>query len=209
MAGLPGFQVEYAAMELLFWLLAAAAGLLFKFWRKGPARQVPLPPAANAREVAERLANSLRVTRVITGAMLGFVLLLALFVARMVKPASAGPPDEVIVLSISMVALLTGIASLAIHKLMVEPAAAALRQRLNDEAARTRWIGGKIVAAATAEAVALSGFVLQVLGLEPGRAAIFYAAGALLLIFHLPRRDALPLEEAERQQALSSAQRAG
>lgn len=196
------------AMELLLWAAITAAGLLFKFRRREKVREAAPPAVSDPRRVANQLANLLRMARIVTAAMLASVAMLAV-VARLVQPEGLGPLDATIGLAIFAAAFFTALTSLGVHKLMVEPAAEALRLRLDDEGARGRWQQGKVLAATTAEAVALFGFVAQFLGLEPRQAIVFYAGAALLLVFHFPRRDGLPLEEAERQAALSPAQRIG
>ena len=131
------------------------------------------------------LDSSLRLLRIIHGAMLASVVLYA-GVAESAR-SSEHPPA---VLLPALAAMGAGLAAGAfiLRRMWVESAEERLRLAPDDTAALNRWRAGHITTFALAEAIALYGLVLRVLGAPFLHAAGFYAIAVLLLLMFTPRR---------------------
>ena len=129
---------------------------------------------------------TLRLLRILRVALLASVVLYA------VVGELAGPPEssDVRQLRLILIALAGGllVAIGAVRQRMVSSAEEALRSRPDDALALSRWRAGTIVTFVLAEAIALYGLVLRMMGGKLIQALPFYAAGAVLLLVFTPRR---------------------
>ncbi|HVM74196.1 MAG TPA: hypothetical protein VMT75_01055 [Candidatus Saccharimonadales bacterium] len=91
-----------------------------------------------------------------------------------------------------IVALTSVGASAFFQAKLVRPAAEQLQRDANDRQAAGRWRAGLVLAFVFSETVILSGFVMRILGVPWSIAGIFYAVGALLLLWCAPKLDLLP-----------------
>ena len=129
---------------------------------------------------------SLRLLRIIQMVLLTSVVLYAV-VGELAGPQEARDVKQMRLILIALAGALL-LAMGAIRQRMISPAQQILRSQPEDALALARWRAGNIVTFALAEAVALYGLVLRMLGAKLLQALPFYAAGAVLMLVFTPRR---------------------
>ncbi len=147
---------------------------------------MPHAALAPASLPTEAVDASLRLLRTIQMFLRGSIVLYA------VMGEFAGPREPRDVKQMQMILLMLGLGLVAaiviVRQRMVRPAEDALRAQPEDAAALGRWRAGNIVTFALAEAVALYGLLLRMLGARLQDAVPFYAAAAVFLVVLGPRR---------------------
>lgn len=140
-------------------------------------------PASPPTEVVDA---SLRLLRIIQAVLLTSVVLYA------VMGELAGPQEarDIKQARLILYALAGGllVATGALRTRIISPAEQALRSQPDDALALARWRAGNIVSFALAEAVALYGLALRMMGATLLQALPFYAGAAALLLIFTPRR---------------------
>jgi F0F1-type ATP synthase membrane subunit c/vacuolar-type H+-ATPase subunit K len=101
------------------------------------------------------------------------------------------PPNPRMLPAFTVVAVGAVIAILVVRRVMIAPSLAAVSIPAPHPDAIVRWRGGYIVTYVFAEAIALLGLVLRILGFRFRHVVSFYAAAAVLLLFFIPRRPAI------------------
>jgi hypothetical protein len=86
------------------------------------------------------------------------------------------------VLAISEIGL-----AILLRKRLIDGAEAVLRANPEDQSAAARWRTGNLLSFCFAETVTIFGLLLKALGFDWKVAAIFFAAGLLLLLLWAPR----------------------
>ena len=119
-----------------------------------------------------------------------FTVILYVWLPSMIKQEDAKPP-MILVAVFGMLALTSVGASAFFQSKLVRPAAQQLQQDADDKQAAGRWRSGMILSFAFSETVILSGLVMRILGVPWSIAGIFYAVGALLLVWCTPKLELL------------------
>lgn len=132
------------------------------------------------------LKDALQTLRVLHGV---FCLTIVVFLlVYLLKP----PQNEVsstTVAAIAIVAIGDLFLGRRFRDFFITPALAALRKNLQDRSAINRWYVGNVLSFCFAEAIALLGLLLRLLGAEWKVAAPFFVVGFLVLLVYFPRLD--------------------
>ena len=131
--------------------------------------------------------SALKVVQLIRVAMITSIVLYVA-VGEMTARPSAKPPALLLFYALTFVAVTMVGFIMVVRRMLIAPAAAALATQSSDAAPLNRWRGGYIVSFALAEAIALYGLVLRLLGFTLSQVVSFYIAGVLLLLMLAPRR---------------------
>jgi hypothetical protein len=139
--------------------------------------------------------QALRQLRVIHCAFLVTWFLFILVIER-VHPA-AGPGeanlDSVFPLAFGFVCVSEIVVALFFRARFIAASEAVLRSEPENRAALVKWRTGNMLSFCIAETITLFGLVLKFLGFDWKTAAVFFAAGMLLLLFWMPRKiEAMP-----------------
>jgi len=138
----------------------------------------------------QKLPEALRILRIFWLVLFATQLLFA-FASWLILPnPSANLPDQVLLMGIGGCAIADVAICLFFFARKVRPPRAALRENPDDAAALMNWRSGTIVVMSLAEAVALFGFVLYVLGAAPAYRAPFIIAGLALAMLVFPTNPA-------------------
>ena len=136
--------------------------------------------------------SALKIVQLIRMAMITSILLYVA-VGEMAARPHADQPALLLFYALTFVAVTMVGLIMVVRRLLIAPAAAALAMQSSDAAPLNRWHGGYIVTFALAEAIALYGLVLRLLGFKLSQVASFYIAGVLLLLMLSPRRPSSEL----------------
>ncbi|MGH9530863.1 MAG: hypothetical protein ACRD2Q_00620 [Terriglobales bacterium] len=132
------------------------------------------------------MEEKLRVLRVIHVALLLSCLLYA-YIGKVVGPKEPGDVQIFLIAFAFLGVTDVGIA-MVLRSRIVGSAEEVLRQSPADALALQRWMSGHFIGYAMAEAVALFGLVLRMLGGTLVQALPFYGAAVLLLLMWMPRK---------------------
>jgi hypothetical protein len=132
------------------------------------------------------MESAIKVIRAIQIAMLVSVFVYVAVGERVGAIPRLSNPVLFYVLSLATITLVGVI--LVVRRTLVLQSATVLAARPNDTATLNRWRAGYILTYALAEAIAIFGFVLRVIGFSLSEVASFYIAGFILLLFFGPRR---------------------
>jgi hypothetical protein len=136
-----------------------------------------------------------RVVRILQIAVIVSVLLFIL-ILNMIHPAPQSVSAS-LQWSIVVLAILSAESGFRVQRLMLRTRSQSL---LRSSTPRSRWLGGHAIRLATAESVALFGFVLRMIGSSSNLVIALFAGSLLLLIFWQP--GAVPAEN-ESQRLIS------
>jgi hypothetical protein len=129
---------------------------------------------------------SFKQLRIMQFAMLGAVGLYIL-VGELV-PHAPHPINPILFQALALIATSTVFVLFFLRRITVRRAEPALVGPAIDSNALARWRAGIILTLALAEAIALYGFVLRMLGFSLSAVAPFYVAGCTLMLFLGPRK---------------------
>jgi len=130
------------------------------------------------------MESTVRILRLIQIAMIVSIILYV-FIGERVAPVHA--PNAALFYAMSLVSITTIGIILVVRRTLVLQSEETLRARPTDSLALNRWRSGFIVTYALAEAQAVLGLVLRLLGFSLSQVAPFYVAGFILIIFFSPR----------------------
>ena len=132
------------------------------------------------------METCLRLLRILQAALFGSLLLYGL-VGEIAGPKEARDVKQMQLILMVLAAASWGVIFF-VRQRLVQPAEEILRTQPEDAAALGRWRAGNMATFFLAEAVALYGLVLRMLGSTLLQAAPFYSAAILLLLAFTPRR---------------------
>lgn len=122
--------------------------------------------------------------------MLRFALLTAVVlyavIGEVIAPKQSAQPLPILFYVLTMVAIATVGVAFMMRRLMMKPAEPNASGRV-DPLVVNRWRTANIISYAIADAVALFGLVLRIMGFSFSQVMPFYLAGFILILFLAPR----------------------
>lgn len=128
-----------------------------------------------------------RMMQIIQGAFLVSIVLY--MVMTKILPANAAP-NVVVFKVLALLAVGNVVTIFLLRRKLVKAAEQILSVRPDDTAALARWRGGYIITYAFSEVIALYGLVLHFMGFAFAQVLPFFTAGAVIILFYVPRRPA-------------------
>jgi hypothetical protein len=127
-----------------------------------------------------------KTARIIYAAMFVYVFVVIGLVEIKLRPATKDV--TAIFPAILSVAAICMIAALVIRSRIVGPALDQLRQDTTGSASARKWFAGSLVTFCLADAVALFGFALRMIGAGRARCSLFYIVAIAGLVIFIPQR---------------------